>query len=120
MCVPMNPKKTLRFHCCERIQIPLQVSGICGKYFGDSGKYWSISSSFSGAFLFIFILFVCVGVAYGVVFCPQTQKNIAGALAFWMANASELLNFVKQDRDLSRITLDAQDVLAHLVQMAFK
>lgn len=52
--------------------------------------------------------------------CPQKQKNIAGALAFWMANASELLNFIKQDRDLSRITLDAQDVLAHLVQMAFK
>ncbi|XP_046526490.1 afadin isoform X4 [Equus quagga] len=50
----------------------------------------------------------------------QKQKNIAGALAFWMANASELLNFIKQDRDLSRITLDAQDVLAHLVQMAFK
>lgn len=37
-----------------------------------------------------------------------------------MANASELLNFLKQDRDLSRITLDAQDLLAHLVQMAFK
>lgn len=54
------------------------------------------------------------------MFCPQKQKNIAGALAFWMANASELLNFIKQDRDLSRITLDAQDVLAHLVQMAFK
>ncbi|XP_069091030.1 afadin isoform X12 [Pleurodeles waltl] len=50
----------------------------------------------------------------------QKQKNIAGSLAFWMANASELLNFIKQDRDLSRITLDAQDVLAHLVQMAFK
>ncbi|XP_069575174.1 afadin isoform X13 [Brachyistius frenatus] len=50
----------------------------------------------------------------------QKQKNIAGALAFWMANASELLNFVKQDRDLSRVTLDAQDILAHLVQMAFK
>uniref|UniRef100_A0A8C9L8Y7 Afadin, adherens junction formation factor n=1 Tax=Pavo cristatus TaxID=9049 RepID=A0A8C9L8Y7_PAVCR len=50
----------------------------------------------------------------------QKQKNIAGALAFWMANASELLNFIKQDRDLSRITVDAQDVLAHLVQMAFK
>ncbi|KAG8504740.1 Afadin [Galemys pyrenaicus] len=50
----------------------------------------------------------------------QKQKNIAGALAFWMANASELLNFIKQDRDLSRITLDAQDVLAHLVQLAFK
>ncbi|KAM4529830.1 afadin isoform 15-T15 [Fundulus diaphanus] len=50
----------------------------------------------------------------------QKQKNIAGALAFWMANSSELLNFIKQDRDLSRITLDAQDILAHLVQMAFK
>nr|XP_043905363.1 afadin isoform X12 [Solea senegalensis] len=50
----------------------------------------------------------------------QKQKNIAGALAFWMANASELLNFIKQDRDLSRVTLDAQDILAHLVQMAFK
>ncbi|XP_075453025.1 afadin isoform X26 [Ascaphus truei] len=50
----------------------------------------------------------------------KKQKNIAGALAFWMANASELLNFIKQDQDLSRITLDAQDVLAHLVQMAFK
>ncbi|XP_016889140.1 afadin isoform X4 [Cynoglossus semilaevis] len=50
----------------------------------------------------------------------QKQKNIAGALAFWMANASELLNFIKQDRDLSRISLDAQDILAHLVQMAFK
>lgn len=50
----------------------------------------------------------------------QKQKNIAGALAFWMANASELLNFIKQDRDLNRITLDAQDILAHLVQMAFK
>lgn len=37
-----------------------------------------------------------------------------------MANASELLNFIKQDRDLNRITLDAQDILAHLVQMAFK
>ncbi|XP_018598008.2 afadin isoform X18 [Scleropages formosus] len=58
-----------------------------------------------------------VSMTEGVI---QKQKNIAGALAFWMANASELLNFIKQDKDLSRITLDAQDVLAHLVQMAFK
>nr|XP_042117838.1 afadin isoform X4 [Peromyscus maniculatus bairdii] len=60
------------------------------------------------------------GVIQEVDQVDQKQKNIAGALAFWMANASELLNFIKQDRDLSRITLDAQDVLAHLVQMAFK
>ncbi|XP_036918765.1 afadin isoform X6 [Sturnira hondurensis] len=60
------------------------------------------------------------GVIQEVDQVDQKQKNIAGALAFWMANASELLNFIKQDRDLSRLTLDAQDVLAHLVQMAFK
>lgn len=85
----------------------------------EMGRYWSVFS-FSRAFLFIFVIVVCPVVAYGNMFCLQKQKNIAGALAFWMANASELLNFIKQDRDLSRITLDAQDVLAHLVQMAFK
>uniref|UniRef100_A0A673IUK4 Afadin n=1 Tax=Sinocyclocheilus rhinocerous TaxID=307959 RepID=A0A673IUK4_9TELE len=66
---------------------------------------------------FIAIVNKMVSMMEGVI---QKQKNIAGALAFWMANASELLNFIKQDKDLSRITLDAQDVLAHLVQMAFK
>ena len=71
-----------------------------------------------GVLLSISLSFCCVSNA--VSLCLQKQKNIAGALAFWMANASELLNFVKQDKDLSRITLDAQDVLAHLVQMAFK
>ncbi|XP_038865070.1 afadin-like, partial [Salvelinus namaycush] len=50
----------------------------------------------------------------------QKQKSIAGAVAFWMANASELLNFLKQDRDLSPITLQAQENLAHLVHKAFK
>ncbi|KAM4529824.1 afadin isoform 9-T9 [Fundulus diaphanus] len=60
------------------------------------------------------------GVIQEIAEGDQKQKNIAGALAFWMANSSELLNFIKQDRDLSRITLDAQDILAHLVQMAFK
>lgn len=67
-----------------------------------------------------FILAVCNGPSLCSSVVAQKQKNIAGALAFWMANASELLNFIKQDKDLSRITLDAQDVLAHLVQMAFK
>lgn len=86
--------------------------------FGEMGKGTGLSF---GAFLsccalsedYFLVLFL-------PSFCLQKQKNIAGALAFWMANASELLNFIKQDRDLSRITVDAQDVLAHLVQMAFK
>lgn len=85
----------------------------------DTGRLWAIGG-FSGASLSVVVMCVCPAVAYRAVFCLQKQKNIAGALAFWMANASELLNFIKQDRDLSRITLDAQDVLAHLVQMAFK
>lgn len=95
----------------------LQISGIWGM-FGEMGKrtglsfeaFLSCSVSSEGYFSVLFL----------ASFYLQKQKNIAGALAFWMANASELLNFIKQDRDLSRITVDAQDVLAHLVQMAFK
>ncbi|XP_076013546.1 afadin [Genypterus blacodes] len=49
----------------------------------------------------------------------QKQHNMAGALAFWMANASELLNFFKQDRELSLLTLQAQEDLSHLVHKAY-
>ena len=45
---------------------------------------------------------------------------MTGALAFWMANISELLNFIKLDKDLSLVTQQAQDALAHLVHKAFK
>ena len=122
MCLYLNPEKL------QWASLPIAASApkfLC-KYLvsvlstlARLGRYWSIFGSFSGAFLSC-VVFVCPVAAYGVAFCLQKQKNIAGALAFWMANASELLNFIKQDRDLSRITLDAQDVLAHLVQMAFK
>lgn len=44
----------------------------------------------------------------------------AGSLAFWMANSSELLHFLKQDRHLSPFCLDAQDILAECVQLAFR
>lgn len=71
-------------------------------------------------FVLRFLVSFVLSLALSSYVVLQKQKNIAGALAFWMANASELLNFIKQDKDLSRITLDAQDVLAHLVQMAFK
>lgn len=106
-------------HCSVCIQIPLHVSGICGQFLGENGRYWSVFAAFWSIPVCCYHCGLC-HIADGNVFCPQKQKNIAGALAFWMANASELLNFIKQDRDLSRITLDAQDVLAHLVQMAFK
>lgn len=41
------------------------------------------------------------------------------SLAFWLANSSELLHFLKHDRHLSAFTFDSQDILAESVQMAF-
>ena len=45
---------------------------------------------------------------------------MAGHLAFWMANASEFLHFLKQDEDLSVITEESQKFLAHTTQQAFR
>ncbi|XP_042899757.1 afadin isoform X2 [Parasteatoda tepidariorum] len=50
----------------------------------------------------------------------QDRYRDATALAFWLANTSELLHFLKQDRHLSAYTLDAQDLLAESVQLAFR
>ncbi|KAM9354816.1 afadin [Pholidichthys leucotaenia] len=49
----------------------------------------------------------------------QRQQTIAGALAFWMANMSELLNFLKHDKDLSPLTQQSQLDLSHLVHKAY-
>ncbi|GFY73939.1 afadin [Trichonephila inaurata madagascariensis] len=50
----------------------------------------------------------------------QDRYRDSSALAFWLANTSELLHFLKQDRHLSAYTLDAQDLLAESVQLAFR
>lgn len=99
--------------------IPVITIALSGCHFNGNLTFdWQFISSTMQ--LLIMRVFVCLCVCVAVIGMLQKQKNIAGALAFWMANASELLNFIKQDRDLNRITLDAQDILAHLVQMAFK
>ncbi|XP_035850323.1 afadin isoform X2 [Sander lucioperca] len=49
----------------------------------------------------------------------QRQQAIAGALAFWMANSSELLNFLKHDKDLCSLTHQSQLELSHLVHKAY-
>uniref|UniRef100_UPI0037E9C8F6 afadin n=1 Tax=Semicossyphus pulcher TaxID=241346 RepID=UPI0037E9C8F6 len=49
----------------------------------------------------------------------QRQHAIAGALAFWMANTSELLNFLKHDKDLTLLTQQSQLDLSHLVHRAY-
>ena len=50
---------------------------------------------------------------------PQMRRGDANSLAFWMANASEYLHFLKQDRHVSAYSRDAQDILAESVQSAF-
>uniref|UniRef100_A0A8B9H7G8 Afadin, adherens junction formation factor a n=1 Tax=Astyanax mexicanus TaxID=7994 RepID=A0A8B9H7G8_ASTMX len=50
----------------------------------------------------------------------QKQRSITVALTFWMANASEFLNFIRQDSDLANITISSQNALGQLVQKAFK
>ncbi|CAF0924092.1 unnamed protein product, partial [Didymodactylos carnosus] len=47
-------------------------------------------------------------------------RDHGGYLAYWIANTSELLNFIKQDRDLSRLSNDVQDRLAECVQRLFR
>uniref|UniRef100_A0A2R5LKM4 Putative actin filament-binding protein afadin n=1 Tax=Ornithodoros turicata TaxID=34597 RepID=A0A2R5LKM4_9ACAR len=49
----------------------------------------------------------------------EAPNGQPGPLAFWLANASELLHFLRQDRHLSAYTLDAQDLLSEAVQRAF-
>lgn len=44
----------------------------------------------------------------------------APTLSFWMANSSELLHFLKSDRHITAFSLQAQDMLADAVHMAFK
>ncbi|XP_054651752.1 afadin isoform X7 [Dunckerocampus dactyliophorus] len=50
----------------------------------------------------------------------QRQQGIAGALAFWMANTSELLNFFQNDKDLSGLTRQSQLDLSLLVHEAYR
>ncbi|XP_034419429.1 afadin [Cyclopterus lumpus] len=49
----------------------------------------------------------------------QRQLAIAGPLAFWMANSSELLNFLKRDKELGSLTRQSQLDLSHLVHKAY-
>ncbi|XP_047202116.1 afadin isoform X3 [Girardinichthys multiradiatus] len=49
----------------------------------------------------------------------QRQQAITGALAFWMANSSELLNFLKHDKDLTQVTQQSQLGLSHQVHNAY-
>ncbi|XP_062598026.1 afadin-like isoform X2 [Saccostrea cucullata] len=49
----------------------------------------------------------------------HSNRDNPAALAFWMANSSEILHFFKQDHDIHPFSQDAQEMLAESVQMAF-
>jgi len=51
-------------------------------------------------------------------YAQDTQSN-PGSVSFWMANASELLHFLKQDVDTAPASTPAQNSLAEVVQLAF-
>lgn len=50
----------------------------------------------------------------------QDQYLDPKQLSFWMANASEFLHFLKSDRHISAFSVQAQEVLAESVQLAFR
>ncbi|XP_048521195.1 afadin isoform X3 [Dendroctonus ponderosae] len=50
----------------------------------------------------------------------QDRSTESTSQAFWLANASELLHFLKSDRHVNPFSLQAQDTLADAVQLAFK
>ncbi|XP_008193036.2 afadin isoform X6 [Tribolium castaneum] len=50
----------------------------------------------------------------------QDRSTESISQAFWLANASELLHFLKSDRHVSAFSIQAQDTLADAVQLAFK
>ena len=53
-------------------------------------------------------------------FGSQENSQMPGSLAFWMANASELLHFLKADHDTAAYCKDGKQILAQSVQLAFR
>ncbi|XP_040583955.1 afadin [Lepeophtheirus salmonis] len=50
----------------------------------------------------------------------RTYPRDAPILAFWMANSSECLHFLKSDRHITAFSIEAQDILAETVHSSFK
>lgn len=60
------------------------------------------------------------GVAERIFATIEEKGRNAPILAFWMANASELLHFLKSDRHITSFSHQAQDILAEAIHLAFK
>ena len=57
--------------------------------------------------------------SFSILTLQQDNFQNAGALAFWLANASEVLHFVQHDQDLGGISQDAQEILQECVKDTF-
>ncbi|XP_027856866.1 afadin [Xiphophorus couchianus] len=55
-----------------------------------------------------------------VIQASSRHRAVAGVLAFWLANSSELLNFLKNDKDLGPFTKQSQLDLSHHVHNTYR
>lgn len=51
---------------------------------------------------------------------PQECRSDAGALAFWLANTTELLHFLRQDYQLGQLSNDYDIAYTHVIHLVYK
>ena len=50
----------------------------------------------------------------------QESRNIAGSLAFWLANSSEFLHFLKTDYQLCHVATECEAAISFIIHSAYK
>ncbi len=85
------------------------------KYQANSGK--QLTTSNEKLEKTIVVVHKIVGIVRDLVDKNRFNKVL---LAFWLANGSELLFFIKQDMHLNQVNYDAQEMLADCIQIMFR
>ena len=63
---------------------------------------------------------VLARVIFNCDFVFQDSKSVAGALAFWLSNTSELLHFLRRDYRLCMFAHEYENTLTSIIHMAYK
>ena len=58
--------------------------------------------------------------AYTMHLFMQESRGIAGSLAFWLANSSEFLHFLKSDYQLCHVAADCEAAISFIIHGAYK
>ncbi|XP_037924933.1 afadin isoform X3 [Hermetia illucens] len=95
---------------------PVYTLYLCARYRASTHYRPDLQPTERAHKLTIFLHHVA-NLIYNVVQDQYTDPRI---LAFWMANSSEFLHFLKSDRHISAFSVQAQEVLAESVQTAFR